>query len=177
MASSTGRRGCGKKGDPRAPELATPEADHQSQRARSTADGVALTWNRPTEYVDGKELKDLASFVIFRKEISPSCVDCPVPYRQLTTVNVEDREKFVKQKQYRFDDREVRANAIYRYRVSSQLFDGSLSAPSNEVEIARKRSVMNHFEYRNGEMFAEACRSSASPKRSARRPMSTVWRR
>lgn len=127
---------CGKKGEPRAPELATPKLI-TNLAARSTADGVALTWNRPTEYVDGSELKDLASFVIFRKEISQSCVDCPVPYRQLTTVNVEDREKFVRQKQYRFDDREVRSNTIYRYRVASQLFDGSLSGPSNEVEITR----------------------------------------
>jgi hypothetical protein len=127
---------CGKKGDPRAPELVTPKLI-TNLAARSTADGVALTWNRPTEYVDGSALKDLASFVIFRKEISQSCLDCPVPYRQLTTVNVEDREKFVRLKQYRFDDREVRANTIYRYRVSSQLFDGSLSGPSNEVEITR----------------------------------------
>jgi hypothetical protein len=75
--------------------------------------------------------------VIFRKELSPSCLDCPVPYRQLTIVNVEDREKFVQQKQYRFDDREVKAKATYRYRIASQLYDGSLSAPSNEVEISR----------------------------------------
>jgi len=127
---------CGKKADPRAPELATPKLI-TNLTARSTADGVALTWNRPTEYVDGTELKDLASFVIFRKEISQSCIDCPVPYRQLTTVNVEDREKFVRLKQYRFDDREVRSNTIYRYRVASQLFDGSLSGPSNEVELTR----------------------------------------
>jgi len=127
---------CGKKADPRAPELATPKLI-TNLAARSTADGVSLTWNRPTEYVDGTELKDLASFVIFRKEISQSCIDCPVPYRQLTTVNVEDREKFVRLKQYRFDDREVRSNTIYRYRVASQLFDGSLSGPSNEVEITR----------------------------------------
>ena len=110
---------CGKKGDPRAPELATPKLI-TNLAARPVADGVALTWNRPTEYVDGSEIKDLASFVIFRKEISKSCLDCPVPYRQLTTVNVEDREKFARLKQYRFDDREVRANTIYRYRVSSQ---------------------------------------------------------
>ena len=127
---------CGKKGDPRAPELVTPKLI-TNLAAGPVADGVALTWNRPTEYVDGSEIKDLASFVIFRKEISKSCLDCPVPYRQLTTVNVEDREKFARLKQYRFDDREVRANAIYRYRVASQLFDGSLSGPSNEVEITR----------------------------------------
>jgi hypothetical protein len=127
---------CGRKGDPRAPELATPKLI-TNLAARSTTDGVMLTWNRPTEYVDGSELKDLVGFVIFRKEISQSCLDCPVPYRELTTVNVEDREKFVRLKQYRFDDREVRANTIYRYRVASQLADGSLSGPSNEVEISR----------------------------------------
>jgi hypothetical protein len=127
---------CGKKADPRVPEFVAPKPI-TNLSARPAANGVTLTWNRPTEYMDGKEIKDLTSFVIFRKEISPSCLDCPVPYRQLTTVNVEDREKFVKQKQYRFDDGEVRANTIYRYRVSAQLIDGSLSAPSNEVEISR----------------------------------------
>jgi hypothetical protein len=127
---------CGKRGDPRAPELALPQTI-TNLSVRSTPGGIALTWSRPTEYVDGKQLSDLASFVIFRKEISQSCPDCPVPYRQLTTVNVEDREKFAKQKQYRFDDADVRAKAIYRYRVSSQLIDGTLSAPSNEVEVTR----------------------------------------
>ncbi|MGH7876006.1 MAG: hypothetical protein ACREQO_27770 [Candidatus Binatia bacterium] len=127
---------CGKKGEPRAPELVAPKII-TNLTARAGQGSVILTWSRPTEYVDGKELKDLSSFVIFRKEVSLSCPDCPVPYRPLTTVNVEDREKFAKQKQYRFDDQEVRPNSIYRYRVSSQLLDGSLSAPSNEVEITR----------------------------------------
>jgi hypothetical protein len=128
--------GCGKKGEPRAPELATPRVI-ENLRATSVPNGVALTWRRPTEYVDGSELKDLTGFVIFRKDLSPTCVDCPAPYRPLTTVDVEDREKFVKQKQYRYVDEEVQQKMTYRYRVSSQLKDGSLSEPSNEVEIAR----------------------------------------
>ena len=128
--------GCGKKGDPRAPELATPRVI-ENLRATSVPNGVALTWSRPTEYVDGSALKDLVGFVIFRKDISPTCGDCPAPYRPLTTVDVEDREKFVKQKQYRYVDEEVQDKMTYRYRVSSQLKDGSLSEPSNEVEITR----------------------------------------
>lgn len=136
IAMLTALAACGKKGDPRAPELATPKTI-TNLAARSDSGAVALTWSRPTEYVDGSPLKDLAAFVIFRKEISPSCPDCPVPYRQLTTVGVEDREKFVQKKQYRYDDQEVRPKAVYRYRVSSQLIDGSLSAPSNEVEVTR----------------------------------------
>jgi len=127
---------CGKKGDPRAPELATPKVI-TNLSARVDQTGVVLTWSRPTEYVDGTALKDLAGFVIFRKDISPLCLDCPVPYRPLTTVMVEDREKFVKQKQYRFVDPQVQAKMVYRYRIASQLNDGSLSEPSNEVEITR----------------------------------------
>ena len=126
----------GKKGDPRSPELAATKTI-TNLTVRSGPNGNILTWRRPTEYVDGTTLKDLASFVIFRKEVPENCPDCPVPYRQLDIFNVEDRDKFVQQKQYRYDDQEVRPKAIYRYRVSSQLLDGSLSAPSNEVEIAR----------------------------------------
>ena len=108
--------GCGKKGDLRAPELATPKVI-ENLRATSAPNGVTLTWSRPTEYVDGKPLKDLMGFAIFRKDISPTCLDCPAPYRPLTTVDLEDREKFVKQKQKRYVDEEVQPNMIYRYRV------------------------------------------------------------
>jgi len=128
--------GCGKKGDPRAPELATPKPI-TNLSARTERAGIVLTWNRPTEYVDGQALKDLASFVVFRKDISPTCADCPVAYRPLTTVGVEDREKFVKQKKYSYVDEQAMPNMTYRYRVSSQLLDGSLSEPSNEVEVVR----------------------------------------
>ncbi len=125
---------CGKKGDPRAPELAVPETIGDL-RAQADGNGIALTWTRPTRYVDGKELRDLAGFVLFRKEIAKTCPDCPVPYRERTTVNVEDQEKFIKKRQYRFIDQELKPETIYRFRVSSLLMDGSLSNPSNEVEI------------------------------------------
>jgi hypothetical protein len=128
--------GCGKKGEPRAPELAMPQLI-KNLAAKPDRNGIVLTWSRPTEYVDGKPLTDLTGFVIFRKDLSPTCPECPVPYRPLTAVNVEDREKFVKQKQYRFIDENAQAQMIYRYRVSSQLKDGSLSNPSNEVEVTR----------------------------------------
>ncbi len=129
--------GCGRKGDPHAPELVAPETINDLSVQQDKA-GIVLTWSRPAQYVGGGAVTDLVSFVIFRKEISQSCRDCPVPYRPVTTVNVEDRERFVKQRQYRFTDQQVERNTIYRYRVSSQLVDGSLSAPSNEVEITRE---------------------------------------
>jgi hypothetical protein len=127
---------CGKKGSPRAPELVLPETI-TNLTARPAPDHNLLTWSRPLRDAEGKEIKDLTGFVIFRKEVSPTCLECPAPYRQLTTVSVEDRGKIVKQKQYRFIDDEVQPKLVYRYRVASQLSDGTLSPPSNEVEVTR----------------------------------------
>ena len=129
--------GCGKKGDPRAPELATPETI-KDLRGKPDRGGIALTWTQPTRYVDGQALNDLAGFVIFRKELSKTCPDCPVPYREQATVNVEDREKFMKKKQYGFVDKELKPQTSYRYRIFSKLMDDSLSNPSNEIEVAWK---------------------------------------
>ncbi len=126
---------CGKKGDPRAPELAVPETI-KDLKVQAEGRGIALTWSRPARYVDGKDLRDLAGFVIFRKELSKTCPECPVPYRERTTVNVEDQEKFIKKRQFRFVDQELTPQTIYRYRVFSRLMDESLSDPSNEVEVA-----------------------------------------
>jgi len=128
---------CGKKADPRAPELALPETI-KDLKARAEARGISLTWSRPTRYVDGRQLKDLAAFVVFRREVSSGCPDCPAPYRERTTLNVEDQEKFIKKKQLGFVDEELEPQTIYRYRVFSQLRDGSLGNPSNEVEVTWK---------------------------------------
>ena len=125
---------CGKKGDPRAPELAAPEPI-RDLKGEAEKQGISLTWTRPTRYVDGKRLVDLAAFVIFRKEISKSCPECPAAYRERASVSVEDQEKFIKKRKFRFVDRELRPETSYRYRVFSQLRDASLSDPSNEVEV------------------------------------------
>ena len=126
--------GCGKKGDPRAPELAVPQTI-RDLKAEAQDKGIALSWGRPTQYVDGKALRDLAAFVIFRKDISKGCPDCPVPYRERVKVSVEDQQKFIQKKRFAFTDRELTPQTTYRYRVFSQLPDGSLSNPSNEVEV------------------------------------------
>ncbi len=128
---------CGKKGNPRAPGLAVPESigDLKVEAERR---GIVLTWSRPARYVDGKKLQDLAGFVIFRKELSGKCPECPVPYRKRITVNIEDQQKFIKKKRFRFVDQELTPQTIYHYRVFSQLMDGSLSDPSNEVQVTWK---------------------------------------
>ena len=126
---------CGKKGDPRAPELAQVETirDLKGEVGRR---GIVLTWSRPTHSVDGKRLRDLAGFVIFRKDISGDCPECPVPFRERATLLVEDQEKFIKKRKFRFVDQEMTPRTTYRYRVFSRLLDGSLSIPSNVAVAA-----------------------------------------
>ena len=126
---------CGAKGPPRTPQGAVPETI-KDLRGKAGKQGIDLTWTRPTRYIDGKELSDLAAFVIFRKEIAKNCPECPAPFRQLATVNVEDQQKFIKRKQFGYVDQELKPQTVYRYRVFSKVMDDSLSAPSNEVEVA-----------------------------------------
>jgi hypothetical protein len=126
---------CGKKGDPRAPELAQVETI-KDLKGRVGKAGVVLTWSRPTHYVDGKRLHDLAGFVIFRKDITGACPECPVPFRERTTILVEDQQKFIKKRKFRFVDQEMTPQMTYHYRVLTRLLDGSQSTPSNEVGVA-----------------------------------------
>ena len=129
--------GCGSKGPLRAPEGAIPEPI-KDLKAKAGKQGIDITWTKPAKYIDGKELSDLAGFIIFRKEISKTCPECPVPYRERAIVNVEDQQKFQKRKQYGFVDQELQPQTIYRYRVFSKVMDDSLSDPSNEAEAAWK---------------------------------------
>ncbi len=126
---------CGKKGDPRAPKSAQVKIikDLKGEAGRA---GIILTWSRPTHYVDGQRLRDLAGFAIFRKKVSSACPECPVPFRERETILVEDQEKFIKKRKFRFVDQEMTPQTTYHYRVLSRLLDGSLSAPSNEIDVA-----------------------------------------
>jgi hypothetical protein len=126
---------CGKKGNPRAPELTVPEAI-TNLKAKAEKDGIVLTWSRPLNYVDGKTLEDLAGFLVFRKDISGVCPQCPVPYRERMTISIEDGGRLFKKRKFLAVDKDISPQMTYRYRVFSRLTDGSLSDPSNEASVA-----------------------------------------
>ena len=128
---------CGRKGDPRAPELAIPEAI-RDLKAEAGEKGIVLTWSRPLHFADGKEIRDLVGFIVLRQDLpqKPACPDCPVPYRERITVDVEDQGRFIKKKKFRFIDQELQSQTAYRYRVFAQLADGTLSGRSNEAEAS-----------------------------------------
>jgi hypothetical protein len=126
---------CGKKGAPHAPEFALPQVIGDLN-AEAGSTGVILTWSRPTRYADGKRLRDLQGFVVFRKEISPACPDCRVPYREQATILIDDQERFIQKTRFRVVDQEtLNPGAKYLYRVVSRLADGSQSEPSNEASV------------------------------------------
>ena len=103
--------------------------------AEAGSKGVVLTWSRPTRYVDGKRLRDLQGFVIFRKEISTTCPECPALYRERATILIEDQQRFIQKRKFRMVDQEITPQTTYLYRVFSRLMDASLSDPSNEAKV------------------------------------------
>ncbi len=126
--------GCGRKGAPRAPELARPAAI-ADLTARVEERGIRLGWSRPRAALDGRALTDLAAFVVFRKSARTECRECGAAWRERAVVNVEDEGRFFKQSRYGFTDRDLRAGTVYRYRVLTRLSDGSAGGPSNEVSV------------------------------------------
>ncbi len=104
-------------------------------KVQAQGGGIALTWTRPTRYLDGKPLDDLAGFVVFRKEVTQACPGCPAPYRERIALPVEDQQKFLKKQKFRYVDGPLTPQVSYRYRVFSRLMDGSLSDPSNEAKL------------------------------------------
>jgi len=121
--------GCGRKTDVKPPQLVAPQAI-KKLAATNEEKGIRVSWERPSEYVDGSAMHDLAAFRIER-----SLADGP--FQQLRQVEVTDRDRFRQIRRFRLMDAGVEPNQHYRYRVVSFTLDGHVSAPSNIVEIER----------------------------------------
>jgi hypothetical protein len=118
---------CGRKTNPKPPELVAPRPVGELALS-STAEGVALRWSRPTEYVDGSSMEDLGGFVIERSRYNS-------PFRELARVPVTDRGRFQKRKRFEYVDRSVMEGASYHYRVVAFTTDGYYSADSGAATI------------------------------------------
>ncbi len=93
-------------------------------------DGIELTWTRPTEYVDGSRMLDLAGF-----EIQRSDPDENGKFQKHAVIEVTDRDRFRQARKFRYLDQEAVPSHPYSYRVVSFTLDGYLSAPSNVATI------------------------------------------
>ena len=121
---------CGRKSPPLAPELVRPEpADNLS--AISMPGGVRLSWQRPLRYSGGQRMNDLGGFVIER---APG-EGAPAEFARVGTREVEDQERFRKERHLEWTDQNVVAGQRYLYRVTAYTLDGYQSAPAGPVAI------------------------------------------
>jgi len=123
--------GCGVKSAPLAPELVRPE-QISDLRASADANGVKLSWERPTHYAGGHTMRDLGGFVILRAEATG-------PFQPLIELPVTDRERFAVQHQFSYIDNETVLGHSYRYQIIAKTTDGYTSVASNEAVLTRVR--------------------------------------
>jgi hypothetical protein len=125
--------GCGRKGAPRPPDLVRPRTVRHLS-ARPGAEGIRLTWTRPTETVDGTDMPDLDGFVVERAETSSDSEEsAALAFATVATIHLDDRERFSRIRVVRYDDRTVTVGRTYAYRVVAFTLDGYTSQPSRVV--------------------------------------------
>jgi len=124
--------GCGVKSAPVPPELARPEriAD---LRAVPDANGIKLSWGRPTRYSGGHTMRDLGGFVILRASSANGQME------PLAELPVTDRERFAIEHEFSYIDNETVVGQVYRYAIVSRTLDGYVSEASNTVDFTRVR--------------------------------------
>jgi hypothetical protein len=122
---------CGRKTDVRPPELVAPEVV-EGLRTQNVAEGVRVSWRRPTRYVDGSTMTDLGGFRIERSRDGEA-------FGLWREEPVNDRERFRKTRRFRVVDTGVETGREYRYRVRAFTLDGHVSHASEVAGIVRQQ--------------------------------------
>ena len=123
---------CGRKAQPRPPEDVMPRPI-PDLGASNLADGIRLTWGRPSMYADGTRMMDLAGFVIERAVGT----EARTVFKRLGTIEVSDRDRFRQIKSFQYVDHDTVPGTTYQYRVVSFTLDRYFSSPSNIVTVER----------------------------------------
>lgn len=121
---------CGVKNQPVAPELVQPEPA-ANLAAIASPEGVRLTWTRPLHYTGGKRMNDLGGFTIERA----SDEGAPPVFARVGTIEIQDRERFRKDRHMEWLDRDVTAGTRYLYQVIGFTLDDYTSPPAGPVAI------------------------------------------
>ena len=128
LAASLVVAACGVRSRPLPPELVQPDPPTDLV-AKSTSDGVRLTWRRPTNYSGGKHMRDLAGFEIERATVPD------FDYAAVGTVTLTDQNRFQQERSVTWTDATAVVGTSYRYRVIALTLDGYRSVPSEPVTI------------------------------------------
>jgi len=119
---------CGRKGAPLAPELVRPLAPAELRAVR-VAEGIRLSWRRPTRTTGGRSLEHLERFLIERARGEEAL-------QLVHTVVVEDQERFRPVSRFDWLDTEPAPDERVRYRVVAVTRGGVRGLPAGPVEVS-----------------------------------------
>ena len=118
---------CARKTEVKPPRLVEPHTITEVSLT-TLADGVAIRWSRPTKYVDGTNMEDLAGFVVERSRNNE-------PFEERDRVPVTDRGRFQKAARFDYSDHAVMEGTTYHYRIMAFTTDGYYGGPSGAATI------------------------------------------
>ncbi len=134
--------GCGRKGPLTPPEAMVP-APIADLGVAQEGERLVVSWTQPGREEAGGPLKDLAGFLVYRREVLPpkeDCEECPTAYRLIRTVDLEYLEDVVRVgNSYTFVDTGLETGKTYQYKIVAFKADGSESKQSN---LARRKKVV-----------------------------------
>jgi hypothetical protein len=131
LAAALAVAACGVRSRPLPPEVVQPDPPTDLV-AKSSPEGVRLTWRRPTSYSGGKHMRDLAGFEIERAT-APD-----FDYAKVGTVTLTDQTRFQQERSATLTDDTAVVGTTYRYRVVATTTDGYRSVPSEPVTIEHR---------------------------------------
>ena len=127
--------GCGHKTVVRPPELVAPMPVNDLT-LEVVSKGINLRWGRAQKTAGGRDLEDLAGFVVLRAAQDPQGQSSA--FTQIAMIPVEDRDRFRKNKRFSYTDENLEAGTLYRYRVLAFTLDDYYGKASNTVELVWK---------------------------------------
>ncbi|MCI5130892.1 MAG: hypothetical protein D3904_05070 [Candidatus Electrothrix sp. EH2] len=131
-----GLSGCGYKNDPVAPQALVP-VPINDLRYELNDKGAVLHWSYPTETVNGEDLAEIDSFMLYRAEVplADYCDTCPVPFGSPIKVDggvIPEREG---KRATSYDIGFLRPGHKYFFKVCSRTGWLTPSADSNQVSF------------------------------------------
>jgi len=127
LVLALGGGACGRKTMPKPPQLVAPKPVQELSLATQST-GILVRWSRPTEYVDGAEMKDLDGFVVERNRYNSN-------FEEIARVPVTDQGRFQRAKRFDYLDTQLLPGAVYHYRIVAFTTDRYYSTPSDAAEI------------------------------------------
>ncbi|HOO91390.1 MAG TPA: hypothetical protein PLA74_11260 [Syntrophales bacterium] len=123
--------GCGKKADPRYPDMYYPGEVSDLTVSIDTEDRAVLKWSASQEHGDGWNVKILKSAL---KTESDDCPGCPrifviAAYLPLDDLNKDEKGRFV------YLDRNIRRGFLYSYRIVLCNSSGMCGGESNTANV------------------------------------------